>query len=95
MPCLLTVQGSPIELERNSKYVLGRAADCDIVLEDLAASRRHACLIVGRLPHALHVEDMESHNGVFLNGVKIHSATLREGDTIQLGDVILIYHEGA
>ena len=38
--------------------------------------------------------DMESHNGVFLNGVKIHSATLREGDTIQIGDVILIYHEG-
>jgi pSer/pThr/pTyr-binding forkhead associated (FHA) protein len=31
---------------------------------------------------------------VFLNGVKIHSATLREGDNIQLGDVIVIYHEG-
>ena len=39
--------------------------------------------------------DLDSSNGIYLNGVKIHSAVLREGDHLQLGDVIFVFHAGA
>jgi hypothetical protein len=32
---------------------------------------------------------------MFLNGIKTHSAVLREGDTIQMGDVVFVFHEGS
>jgi pSer/pThr/pTyr-binding forkhead associated (FHA) protein len=38
--------------------------------------------------------DLESANGVYLNGVRVHSAGLFEGDTIQIGDVLLMFREG-
>jgi pSer/pThr/pTyr-binding forkhead associated (FHA) protein len=38
--------------------------------------------------------DNDSHNGVFLNGVKVHSAVLRDGDAILVGDNEFIYGEG-
>jgi pSer/pThr/pTyr-binding forkhead associated (FHA) protein len=38
--------------------------------------------------------DLESSNGVFLNGVRVHSAALHEGDVIQIGDAVLVFREG-
>ena len=38
--------------------------------------------------------DNDSHNGIFLNGVKIHSAVLRDGDVIQAADSTFVYYEG-
>ena len=38
--------------------------------------------------------DNDSHNGVFLNGVKVYSAVLRDGDVIQVADSIFVYSEG-
>ena len=37
--------------------------------------------------------DQNSANGVYLNGTKTHSAVLRDGDQLQLADVVLIYRE--
>jgi pSer/pThr/pTyr-binding forkhead associated (FHA) protein len=37
--------------------------------------------------------DNDSRNGVFLNGVKVHSAVLRDGDVIQVADSVFVYHE--
>ncbi len=91
MPCLLTVRGSRIELERNSRYVLGRAADCDVVVEDLASSRRHARLTVGRSPKAIHVEDQDSHNGTFVNEERISGRTrLEHGNRLRIGATVYL-----
>jgi pSer/pThr/pTyr-binding forkhead associated (FHA) protein len=102
MPCLLTVRGSRIELERNRRYVLGRAADCEIVVEDLAASRRHARLLAGRSPQVIHVEDLGSHNGTFINEARIsgparleHGTRLRIGATVYLVSLTNEAEEGA
>jgi len=73
--------------------VVGRLPESDVRLDSNEVSRKH--LLLKKIANEYACTDMESRNGVFLNGVKIHSATLREGDNIQLGDVILIYHEGA
>ncbi len=71
--------------------IMGRGSDSQIRLASKRASRQHAifrlrgtdCLLV----------DNDSNNGVFLNGVKIHSAILREGDVIQVADSVFVYHE--
>jgi pSer/pThr/pTyr-binding forkhead associated (FHA) protein len=41
----------------------------------------------------LQLADLDSANGVYVNGVKTHSAVLHEGDTIQIGDVVFVLHE--
>lgn len=37
--------------------------------------------------------DNDSRNGFFLNGLKVHSAVLRERDIIQVTDCVFVYHE--
>jgi pSer/pThr/pTyr-binding forkhead associated (FHA) protein len=48
-----------------------------------------------RLDDEYSVEDLDSRNGVFLNGLRVHSAVLRDGDQLQLGDAVFTYTEGA
>jgi pSer/pThr/pTyr-binding forkhead associated (FHA) protein len=73
--------------------VIGRSSDAAIRVESIEVSRRHAT--VKRAGQEFMVEDLESRNGIYLNGVRIHSAALREGDTLQLGNVVFLYHEGS
>jgi len=37
--------------------------------------------------------DLDSANGVYLNGVLAHAAVLREGDLLEFGEVAFIFHE--
>jgi pSer/pThr/pTyr-binding forkhead associated (FHA) protein len=71
--------------------VIGRGSDTQIRLSSKKASRQHAILKVRGTDCLL--LDNDSNNGVFLNGVKIHSAILREGDVIQVADSVFVYHE--
>ena len=72
--------------------VIGRSTEADIHIPSVNLSRKH--LLLQNHGPEYGIKDMNSRNGVFLNGVKVSSAVLREGDAIQLGDVVLIYHEG-
>lgn len=72
--------------------VLGRANTCDLHVESSELSRKHMALSL--TDNEFTCQDLESRNGIFLNGVKIHSAVLRHGDTLQLGDLLFVYHEG-
>ena len=84
--------GAPrtIKLE-GDETVIGRAPDAQVRLTSKRASRQHAILRVRGTDCVLY--DNDSHNGVFLNGVKIHSAVLRDGDMIQVADSAFIYSE--
>lgn len=73
--------------------VLGRGKDADIRIDSSEVSRSHATL--RKVGKEFVCEDMESRNGIYLNGVKIHSATLRDGDTLQMGNVVFLFHEGS
>ena len=72
--------------------VVGRAPNAAIRIDSIEVSRQHMAL--RRVDNEYRCEDLESRNGIYLNGIKIHSAVLREGDTIQLGNVVFVYHEG-
>jgi two-component system response regulator AtoC len=71
--------------------VIGRDAEAHIRLTSKRASRVHAFLRLRGTDCVL--VDNDSHNGVILNGVKIHSAVLHDGDVIQAGDSVFVYHE--
>ena len=75
-----------------SKSVIGRSADADIQILSSLVSRFH--LSLEREEIELICRDLDSHNGLILNGIKVHSVALREGDTLQIGDVVLVYHQG-
>lgn len=86
-------EGSPrnMSLDR-AEMLIGRGNDCDIRVPSQRASRQHAALTRKGTDYI--ITDKDSHNGVFLNGVKIHSAVLRDGDIIQLADCAFVYREG-
>uniref|UniRef100_UPI0006EB97DB ABC transporter ATP-binding protein/permease n=1 Tax=Streptomyces prasinus TaxID=67345 RepID=UPI0006EB97DB len=63
---------------------IGRAADNDLVIDDLVVSRRHAELRA--LPDGTYeVADLGSHNGTYLNGGPVTSAPVRPGDIVGIG----------
>jgi pSer/pThr/pTyr-binding forkhead associated (FHA) protein len=74
------------------EVVLGRSSEADIQIESTDLSRKH---LVFRREHGQYsVHDLDSRNGVYLNGLRVHSATLYEGDNLHLGSVQLVFHEG-
>ena len=86
--------GAPKEFTLElDETVLGRSLQANISIESGRISRKHAT--VRRAGPEFAVTDLDSANGVFLNGIKTHSAILREGDTLQIGDVVFVFHEGA
>lgn len=71
---------------------IGRATDNDVVIQDVLASRHHAFLI--QTPLGTEIRDAHSVNGTFVNGVRVGSAVLTEGDLVTIGNVDLVFTRG-
>jgi hypothetical protein len=85
--------GAPLRISLDwPELLIGRAEDAHVRTESQRASRYHASLTRRGTDYV--IRDNDSQNGVFLNGVKIQSAVLREGDIIQIADCTFIYREG-
>lgn len=68
----------------DGQYALGRNASCQIILDDALVSRRHALITVDG--EEIFVEDLQSRNGVLVNGLRIPEPThLNLGDVITIG----------
>ena len=86
-------EGSPRRIRLDKpQLAIGRGEDDDIRVLSQRASREHAILC--RQEEDYVIQDNGSRNGVFLNGVKIHSGVLRDGDVLQVADGVFVYHEG-
>ena len=68
---------------------IGRSTDNDIVIQDVLASRHHAFLT--QTPLGTEIRDAHSVNGTFVNGVRVGSAVLSEGDVVTIGNVDLVF----
>lgn len=65
-------------------FAIGRHASCQLSLDDPLVSRRHALFDVG--PDSVTVEDLQSRNGVIVNGRRIEGRQLlRVGDRVLIG----------
>ncbi len=71
--------------------VVGRSSEADIQIEASDLSRQH--MLLYREGDLYHCKDLDSRNGVHLNGTLIASATLQDGDVLQLGSVIFFFRE--
>jgi tetratricopeptide (TPR) repeat protein len=72
--------------------VIGRGADCDVVLADIAVSRRHCAFNFDGKNVSL--TDQGSGNGTKINAVRVRVQTLNHGDIIGLGKTELQFEIG-
>lgn len=76
----------------NDITVMGRAVENDIVVTSRRVSREHARVV--REGRRMILSDLGSTNGTFLNDERVLAPVeLRDGDTISIGDVVLVYHD--
>ncbi len=69
---------------------IGRASANEIVVDDSAASRFHACIEYKPESNSLTLADLKSTNGTYLNRERISRQTpLKNKDTIRIGQVLL------
>jgi ABC-type multidrug transport system ATPase subunit len=71
---------------------IGRATDNDIVIPEVLASRHHATLLSG--PNGTEIRDNRSINGTFVNGARVDSAVLQDGDVVTIGNIDLVFAGG-
>jgi pSer/pThr/pTyr-binding forkhead associated (FHA) protein/ribosomal protein L40E len=76
-------------LLENEETTIGRSPDCDIFLDDVTVSRRHA--VVTRNGNELEIKDLGSLNGTFLNRRRIETGPLGDGDELQIGKYRLTF----
>ncbi len=85
-------QGKRFEF-KSSPVALGRENSNAIRLHDTEVSRRHAEL---RQDEEIYrIVDLGSANGTFLNGQLVNQAPLQSGDRLQLGQTVMLFHEGS
>lgn len=82
----------PIPLERE-EVMLGRALDADVRINDTGVSRQHAKIVAQRSDKDSAVEyilnDLDSHNGTYVNGRRVRREVLENGDKITIGQTLL------
>jgi hypothetical protein len=91
---LIIVAGPEIGTEwgfKQPEVVMGRDEECEIVMNDIAVSRRHARISLEGSHFVL--TDLSSGNGTFLNGVRIEKELLASGDEIVIGERTLRFVE--
>jgi hypothetical protein len=69
--------------------VIGRSPECDLFLDDVTVSRRHAEL-VGE-GDTFTIRDLGSLNGTYVNRKRIESAVLEDDDEVQIGKYRLTF----
>lgn len=84
---LIIVAGPDLGMEwafKKPEIVMGRDEDCDLMMSDIAVSRRHAKLTLEGGHFVLH--DLGSGNGTYLNGARVEREELSPGDEITVGE---------
>ncbi|MFH1023439.1 MAG: FHA domain-containing protein [Planctomycetota bacterium] len=80
------LEGREITLTR-PRHRIGRTAECEIVFDTPSVSRVHAEIL--ETAEGLLIRDLESKNGITVNGQAIQEAILTTGDEVVLGSVRL------
>ncbi|VTU29041.1 Glycogen accumulation regulator GarA [Variovorax sp. SRS16] len=87
---LITARGVKLIDLSGPRLTIGRSSKCDLVIDRPLLSRIHAALSAVE-GGGFSVCDLDSRNGTFVNGERIHRHLLRHHDTIRIGDCELRY----
>ena len=88
---LVLSDGQVVRLAKPT-LTIGRLPECDVVVDDAGASRRHAQL--RRVGSGYTIIDLGSTNGTLVNGRAIQEHVLEDGDTITIGETNLEFRSG-
>jgi pSer/pThr/pTyr-binding forkhead associated (FHA) protein len=73
------------------RITVGRAPSSDVFLDDVTVSREHA--VLERRDGVVHLTDLSSLNGTYVNRARVDSVRLGDGDELQIGKYRLTYIE--
>lgn len=80
------IQEYPLNKDR---VTIGRKPDNDVVINNLAVSSSHAAIVT--IGHDSFMEDLDSTNGLTVNGVPTKKHFLHNNDVIEIGKYMLKY----
>jgi hypothetical protein len=83
--------GETFALE-HERIAVGRAPECEVFLDDVTVSRKHAA--ISRGPDGYTIDDEGSLNGTYVNRRRVETAKLEDGDEVQIGKYKLTFLEG-
>jgi len=81
--------GQPLTHVLSRRTRIGRAAGCELQIDSSSVSRHHALVLAG--PRETIIEDLNSTNGVLVNGRKVSRQLLSDGDAITIGEIQFRY----
>jgi FHA domain/zinc-ribbon domain len=82
------IAGQPFQPGEGTTLV-GRSPECDIFLDDVTVSRRHAEIV--REGDEFTIRDLGSLNGTYVNRKRIESTALQNDDEVQIGKYRLTF----
>ncbi len=92
LPTTLKVTHGPqagLTLPLGQPVLIGRASDCQLLLDDDYVSTRHARISLGAAGYQ--VEDLGSTNGSFVNNQRISTPTpIGTSDTVRIGRTLMV-----
>jgi predicted component of type VI protein secretion system len=80
---LALTEGPSVVLDKPI-LLIGRHAECDIQVESRKVSRRHC--VIAQVGDFLVVRDLDSTNGIRINGVRVQEGKLKSGDELTIGN---------
>jgi FhaA, N-terminal domain/FHA domain len=84
----LTIDGRRHEVGKR-RTLIGRSKECDVQIDDASASRKHAEL--RQEGTAYWIVDLDSTNGLEVNGMRTQRAKLEHGDKITIGSTDIAF----
>jgi len=81
---LVALNEGPSILVDKPILLLGRHPECDIQIDSRKISRRHCC--IAQVNDYLIVRDLDSTNGIRINGVRVVEGKLMPGDELTIGN---------
>ncbi len=95
-PRLIAVSGplrGSVRLLEESCLSIGRDASNQLCITELSVSRKHSIIHPGEESEH-EIEDLDSHNGTFVNGVPVKRKALKHGDKVRIGSCEFLFLTG-
>src|SRR5687767_2104083 len=80
--------GRDFTFDQHDTFMIGRSEDAQFCLPHDRFFSRHHCLLEMAPPQCF-LRDLGSTNGTFVNGIRVETAHLKNGDRIQGGETVL------